>query len=155
MLSSLVTTQKPWCGLGVWFSLLVYLVRTSCCYPMSSLSDPGINFSQMRKTKTCSLGRDAWICWKALQYCLSFCPSCPVIRIVGLFSSCMKNTKYLLFYLLGKKLRCSHVPGYGFDWLAGIIVNHSLDLGYKFGSSFLIRRMLPSCHTFIITIGLV
>ena len=57
-----------------------------------------------------------------------------------------------------KKLRHFHLFGYGPDWLAGIVVNHDLDLTNKFGSTFLIRMMrvrLLISHTFVITIVLI
>ena len=63
-----------------------------------------------------------------------------------------------MHYLPDKKLRHFHVPGYGPDWLDGIVVNHGLDLTLKFGCSFLIRTSrgrIPSCRTFVITIGLI
>ena len=61
-----------------------------------------------------------------------------------------------LRYLPNKKPRHSHSPSY--DWLAGIVVNHSLDLTNKFWSTFLmktIRMRIPSWCTFVITIGLI
>ena len=47
---------------------------------------------------------------------------------------------------------------YESNWLAGIIVNHGLDLTCKFRSSFLIRTIrerFPIYHTFVITIRLI
>ena len=55
------------------------------------------------------------------------------------------------------KLGHFHIPGYGPDWLAGI-VTHGLDLTNNFRSSFIIRTIrvnLLSCHTFVIFIGLI
>ena len=138
----IVTTPKPWCELGVWFSsLLVHLVGTkqsSSCF-VSSPTDPGRIFFHLWKTKTCSIGGDLWVCSKAWQCSFSPCLSWPVIKIL---------------FLLDKKLR--HSLGYGANWLARIIVNYDLDLTNKF-SYFLIRMIrvrLPSCHIFIIIIEL-
>ena len=57
-----------------------------------------------------------------------------------------------------KKFKHSYVTRYGSDWLAGIIVNHSLDLSHKFRISFLMRtirgRLLNYCSV-VITIILI
>ena len=37
-----------------------------------------------------------------------------------------KMLNFFMHYLPDKKLRYSHVPGYGTDWLNGIVVNHDL-----------------------------
>ena len=43
-------------------------------------------------------------------------------------------------YLPDKKLRHSHIPSYRLDWHAVIIINHGMDLTYKFVSSFLLWK---------------
>ena len=58
----------------------------------NSSSDPGRNFSHLRKDKACLVGWDAWVCSKALHCSLLSCPSWPVIKI-DLFSSCMRNSE--------------------------------------------------------------
>ena len=66
------------------------------------------------------------------------CTSWPVIRID--VSYLMRNTGCLQALVIE------------------IVLNHGLDRIYKFGSSFLFRTIwvrLPSCRTFIITIGLI
>ena len=108
------------------------------------------------KYKTCSVGRNVWVCWKALAYWLPFCPSWPVIKMDRFLS--MWNTECLHELLLDKNLRHSHVSGYGPDWLFRIVVYHYQDYINKFDSSFLIRTIrvgLPSCLTFVITCGLI
>ena len=131
---------SPWSELNIWFSsILVHLVETeqvNTC-SMSSASDPSRNFSHLRKTKACSVGGDAWVCSKALQHSLSFCPTWPMIKI-GPFSSCMKNTDVFMHYRLAKKFTHSYVHGYRADWIAGSAVSYGLDLTNKFDGSFLI-----------------
>ena len=64
----------------------------------------------------------------------------------------------VMHYLPDKKVKHSHASGCGPDWLAGIVVNHGLDLTDKYGSAFLIRTIrvrLWRCSTFVITIRLV
>ena len=56
------------------------------------------------------------------------------------------------------KLRHTHIPGYGPDWRAEIVVNHGPDLTNKFISSFLIwtiKVRISCCHTFVIVKGLI
>ena len=57
-----------------------------------------------------------------------------------------------MHYQSDKKFRNFCVSGYEPNWFAGIIVNHSLDLTYMFGSSRMrtiwVKR--PSCRTFVI-----
>ena len=48
----------------------------------------------------------------------------------GPFLSCIINTD--------KKLRHSHFLGYGYNWLAGIVVNQGLDLTNFFSSFFIV-----------------
>ena len=62
-----------------------------------------------------------------------------VLEISNIFMYCLSD----------KKLRCSCVPGYGPDWLAEIIINHGVDLIYKFNSSYQNKVRLPSCYIFI------
>ena len=49
----------------------------------------------------------------------------------------------------------SHDLHYRLDWLAGIVVNNGLDLNKKFKSSFLIRTMIMSLTSFVITVELI
>ena len=51
-----------------------------------------LNFSYLRKPKTCLVRKNAWVGLKVLQHNLSFCPALPLIKII-LFSCCMRNTQ--------------------------------------------------------------
>ena len=90
-------------------------------------------FSGLRKNKVCSVGGDAWICWKALQRGLSSCPLWPLIKIFH-FSSGMKNSECL-------HALSDYVPGYGPNWLVKIAVSHGMDLSKKFECSFLLKTI--------------
>ena len=155
--SSQVTTQTPWCGLGVWFSsIMIYLEGTEQPngYPVSSPSDPGRNLSHLRKNKTCSVGVDAWVFLKIFQ----------VRSFLLSFMACDKNWIFLILYkknrmfswtsYLIRNSDTSHFLCYRPDCLADIIVNHGLDLTHKFGSSFLKRTIRVSfsvSRTFSVT----
>ena len=77
-----------------------------------------------------------------------------------------------MHYLPDQKLRHSHDPGYGSDWLTGIVINHNLisatNLGFSYQNDYseasellyLHNQIwtypsLLSCCTFIINIGLI
>ena len=99
-------------------------------------------------------------CWKG---CLSLLKS-----FAARSSSCLSQKLALsgieweipnvfMHYLPDEKLRHSHVSDYEPNWLAGIVINHGLDLTTNFRSSFLtwtIRVRLRCSRTFVITTGL-
>ena len=107
---------------------------------VNSPSFPGRYFSHLRKPKTC------------LRECLSLFKSFAAQSFLLSFMIHDKNWPFLILY----KKYCVCLT-MNLNWLAGIVVNHGLDLTKKFGSYFLIRTIivrLLNCHTFVNTIGL-
>ena len=136
---------------------LVRIEQGNWC-SVSCSSDPSRSFSPLRIIKEYLIGKDTWVCSKALQHGLSFCPSWPMIKKMLLFHYVWEILNVFMCYMPDKKLKHSYVTDYGLDRIAEIIVNHSLDFSYKLRISFLIRTIrvrLLSCHTFIIPTGLI
>ena len=159
---SLITTSKT----IIWTGCLVFInIGTSCGNSASRRLFCEFTIWSRQKcprperARTCSVGGDAWICAIALQCFLFSSPSWPLIKKIGPFSSCMRNTGYGFMHdQPDKKLRPSHIHSNGLDWLAGIIVHHALDPINKFGSSFLIRTIdvrLTISPTFEFNLGLI
>ena len=94
--------------------------------------------------------------------CSSLLKSFSLLSFLLSFMACDKNCIFLIFYATYRMssrttclIRHSHIYSYR---LAGIVVNHGLDLINKLMRSFLLRTirvMLQSCSTFVITIGLI
>ena len=100
--------------------------------------------------------------------CLSLFKSFAAQSFLLSFMPCDKNWLFLILYEKYWMSSCTtgwirnsdthKVPGYGPDWLDGIVVNHGQDSTNKPGSSFLIgtiRVRLLSCSTFVIIIGII
>ena len=97
--------------------------------------------------------------------CLNLLKSFSARSFLWSFMICDKNWPFFILYekyWISSCSRClirnSHVPVCWPAWFARIVVNHSLALTNKFGSSFLIRMIrlrLPSCYTFVITFGII
>ena len=67
---------------------------------------------------------------EALPLGVSSCPLCPVIKL-GLYLA-REIPNVFMHNRPDKKLRYVHISGYGLDWLAQTVVNHSLDFSsYK------------------------
>ena len=82
-----------------------------------------------RKKRSCLVREDAWVCSNTDQPFHLFFMVCDKIvpfYFVWEISNIFLN--YLSDNPTKKKLRHSYVPNYGFDWLAGVIGNHDLDL---------------------------
>ena len=112
-------TQTLWCGLGVWFSSILIQScgdsKLTIVLGVYHLTLANI-FSHLRKSKLYSVGGECLCCLFLLPYVF------------------MHNTP-------DKKLRNSHVPGYGSDWLAEIVAEYGQVLSNKFGSFFFYQRI--------------
>ena len=138
----------PWCGRClVCFNVCTEQTNSSS---VSLASNSDRTLSHLRKTKAC-LDGGAWVCSKTLQRGFSSRPS----------SFEIKNMLFFILYEKYRKSLCTvctnsafQVPGFGPDWLAGIVVCHNLDLCKKLMFSFPIRTIrvrLLSCRTFVIS----
>ena len=128
------SSQTTWCGLGVCFSpLSVNLVgteQTEGC-SLNSPSDSGRNFSHPRRR--CLNLLKSFAAWSFLLFFLTFEKKCPFLILYEIY----RMSSHAAFFIT-KPPRHSHVPSYWPTWLCGIIINHSLDLTNKFGSSLAI-----------------
>ena len=102
--------------------------------------------------------------WKCLSSLKSFTTRSFLLLLMAcdkkitLFHIKLEISNGFIHSLLNKKLRHSHVLGYRFGWLVGMVVNQGLDLLNKFRSTFLIRTIrvrLLRYRTFVITIRLI
>ena len=140
--SPLILTQTPWCWLGIWFSsIFIHLVGTEQANDcsVSSPSDPGRNFSNLRKIKVFCWRRGLGL-FKRFATWSFLCFSMASDKKMALSHLVWEVPNDFIIYLTKKKLKHSHVLGYWPDWRTGIVVSHELDLTNNFGSSFVLSK---------------
>ena len=120
-------------------------------YYVSSPSDSR-NCSRLKEKQGYSAVENDWVFSKALERCLVFWHSCPVIKI-GSFSTCMRNTECLLSLTAWEETQTPRCP-WLWTWLIWWDCYQLWPGSHRQIWEFLSHQIDQSYSTFVITIGL-